>query len=88
MVTAGIGDHTAFDFRRGELENLVGGAADFECTDGLQRLGLEVDFFRSAVTGEPGKLCANERSLDGYVGDAVGGGADFFDGDEGFWHVL
>ena len=71
VVAAGIGDDAAGDFFRGELEDLVGRAADFECADGLEGFGFEVDFFAGAVAGEAGELGADERGLDGDIGDAA-----------------
>ena len=81
VVAAGVGDDAAGDFFGRELEDLVGRAADFEAADGLQAFGLEPDLLR-AVTGDVGEVGADERGLDGDVGDASGGGADGVERDE------
>ncbi len=54
MVAAGVGDDAATDLLRRELQNLVGGAANLEGSDGLQAFGLEPDLFFCPGPATPG----------------------------------
>jgi hypothetical protein len=67
VVAAGVGDDAAGDFFGRELEDFVGGAADFEGADGLEGFGFEVDFLARAVAAEAGERGADQRGADGDV---------------------
>lgn len=86
MVAAGICDDAERDLRGGELQNLVGRAANLEGPDGLEAFGFEVDLLAGSVAGDSREGGADERGLDGDAGDADGGGADGFEGDQLFCH--
>ena len=86
VVAAGVSDDAAGDFFRGELEDLVGRAANFECADGLEGFGLEIDFLLGAVAGEAGKGARTSGVWTAMEAMRAAAARMFVDGDELICH--